>query len=291
VSWAQGQPLGTYPSFAEFALSHHAAVLGLIAELGLPWDSYVLLGDDIAIFDDGLASAYVKLMTSFGVEINPSKGTHSSVLAEFAGHLLTADSDIPGYKWRRPSDDNFLDICRGIGSIRARDLLSARQKRVFDILRIAPEQLGGLGLNPEGIPLIERWEAFEDLQQEYVRPTSYRTPVSTFNRLLYQSTAPGIPREPVLPDRARLVEFLRQRGILVPLEEVPTLLDENPGLREGLPISVRNALRLSLVGYADKSNTPRIDQLEIALGLKGYGRYRQWLNQRRSLARSHPRQH
>jgi len=291
VSWAQGQPLGTYPSFAEFALSHHCVLLGLIAEMGIPWDSYVLLGDDVCIFDDGLSERYQRMMAAFGVEINPSKGLHSSKLAEFAGHILSAKSDIPSYRWHRPGDDNFLDICRGIGSLRARDLLSLRQQKVFDILRIAPEHLGGLGLNPEGIPLSERIEAFKDLQQEYERPISYRTPVSTLNTLLYKSRAPENPREPVLPDRARLVQLLVKHGIYVPLEEVPRVLREIPGLGEGLPKSVRDALRMWLVPHTDKTSTPQLDQLEIALGLKGYERQRHWLESRRRLAAAFPGQH
>jgi len=291
VSWSQGQPLGVYPSFAEFALSHHCVLLGLIAELGIPWESYVLLGDDVAIFDDGLARAYQALMARYGVEINPSKGLHSSKLAEFAGHILSATSDIPSYRWHRPGDDNFLDICRGIGSLRARDLLSKRQQAVFDILRIAPEHLGGLGLNPEGIPLLEREEAFKDLQQEYVRPMTYRTPVSTLNTLLYKSRAPENPREPVLPDRARLVQLLVKHGIYVPLEEVPRVLDENPRLGDGLPIALRDAVRLWLVPHTDKTSTPRLDQLEIALGLKGYERQRHWLESRRRLAVAFQGQH
>jgi hypothetical protein len=289
VSWAQGQPLGTYPSFAEFALSHHAVILGLIAEMGLPWESYQLLGDDVVLFDDGLAERYCGIMARFGVEINSSKGLHSSRLAEFAGHILSAESDIPSYRWHRPGDDNFWDICRNVGSMRARDLLSKRQARVFDILRIAPQNMGGLGLNPEGIPLSEREEAFEDLQQEYERPVTYRTPVSVLNRLLYNTeVTPGCPGEPVLPDRGRLVEYLRSVGIVVPLEEVPRVLAERPGLGDGLPIEVREAVRLWLVPHADKTSTPRLDQLEIALGLKGYERQRHWLESRRRLASAHP---
>jgi len=291
VSWAQGQPLGTYPSFAEFALSHHCVLLGLIAKRGIPWESYQLLGDDVCIFDDGLAADYQALMSRFGVEINPSKGLTSNKLAEFAGHILTSTLDIPSYRWHRPGYDNFMDICRGVGSMRARDLLSKRQQRVFDILRIAPEHLGGLGLNPEGIPLLEREEAFADLQQEYVRPTTYRTPVSTLNTLLYKSRAPENPREPVLPDRVRLVQLLVKNKIYVPLEEVPLLLDENPGLGEGLPKSVRDAIRMWLVPHAEQSSTPKLDQLEIALGLKGFERQQRWLKRRQSLARSFPGPH
>jgi len=103
-SYAVGQPMGALSSFNMLALTHHmivqyCAVKSHVARLGVWWDGYELLGDDIVIFDSKVSVAYLDFMKKIGMEINEKK----SVIArnetfEFAkvtghnGHNVSAVS-------------------------------------------------------------------------------------------------------------------------------------------------------------------------------------------------------
>lgn len=72
IHYRAGNPMGFYSSWASFALAHHA-ILWMIGRQVLPDLKfkdlpYVLLGDDILIYHDGLADAYKSFLTSAGVE-------------------------------------------------------------------------------------------------------------------------------------------------------------------------------------------------------------------------------
>lgn len=72
VRYGVGNPMGFYTSWAAFALCHHA-VLRMLGRRVLPkcrWKDlpYVLLGDDILIYHDGLAAAYKEFLQTVGVE-------------------------------------------------------------------------------------------------------------------------------------------------------------------------------------------------------------------------------
>lgn len=72
IQWTQGQPLGLYPSFGLFALSHGLFVRTLEKNLGLR-DSFRILGDDIIITNKDLALSYKESVTSLGCVISESK--------------------------------------------------------------------------------------------------------------------------------------------------------------------------------------------------------------------------
>lgn len=77
-TYAVGQPMGALSSFNMLALTHHmivqyCAVKAHVARLGTWWDGYELLGDDIVIFDPGVASQYLSFMKGIGMEINEKK--------------------------------------------------------------------------------------------------------------------------------------------------------------------------------------------------------------------------
>ena len=153
IQWKVGQPLGLYPSFPSFGITHGILLLGL---LNKPWSGeFFILGDDVVILDEALAKSYTKMLYSLGCKISLPKSLDSTVMAEFAGKLITADSVIPQMKYRNLSDDSFVDIVRSLGP-RARWLLKPRQREVIDHIAIVPECLGGLGWNPEGLPLKDR---------------------------------------------------------------------------------------------------------------------------------------
>jgi hypothetical protein len=154
VSWTRGQPLGLYPSFGAFALTHGCLLLGLLGRE--PYDSqFFVLGDDVVILDTELAQRYHTLMGMMHCPISESKTISSTKLCEFGGKIVTANAVIPQYKWRAISDDSFIDICRNLGR-RSMKLLRSRQRHVVESLCDLPECLGGFGWNSKGRTLESR---------------------------------------------------------------------------------------------------------------------------------------
>jgi len=139
LQWTKGQPLGLYPSFAAFTLTH-----GLLLYHLSKCDyhsQYFVVGDDVVILEEKLFNDYVSMLDRMSCPWSSDKSISSTTLSEFAGKIITATGVIPQLKWRRMSDDNFLDICRMLGS-RSRSLLNSRQKRVFDGVAHLCEPIG-----------------------------------------------------------------------------------------------------------------------------------------------------
>ena len=162
VEWTKGQPLGLYPSFASFALTHGLVLFSLN---GCRHDEkFFILGDDVVILDEGLHSKYRRFLANVGCPIAESKSLSSTEMAEFGGKLVTSESVISQLKWRQVSDDNFVDVVRNLG-IRAKRLLRTDQRGIVDLIAGIPDFLGGLGFNPKGIPLKDRIELYYSLIQ------------------------------------------------------------------------------------------------------------------------------
>lgn len=167
--WTVGQPLGLGPSFAAFALSHGVLVHS-IARACRVTDCFRVLGDDIVISEETVATKYLEAMQLLGVPISKDKTICSTSFAEFAGKLVSRDGILAGLKWRAPSDRSFLDVVRLLGP-RSFALLTPRQRRVATFISVLPEPRG-FGWNPLGIPFQKRFqvlEAFEALTSESER--------------------------------------------------------------------------------------------------------------------------
>jgi hypothetical protein len=150
ISWRRGQPLGLYPSFGAFALTHGCLLLGL---LNKEWDNhFFILGDDVVILDDQLAQDYYQMLMHLGCPVSLQKSLHSNSLCEFGGKIISANSVISQYKWRGISDDSFVDIAKIIGP-KSLALFMPRQVKIIKRLSQIPDFLGGLGWNPKGLPL------------------------------------------------------------------------------------------------------------------------------------------
>jgi len=68
-----GRPMGAYSSWAMLALTHHELVRVAAVRAGLTgFSDYAVLGDDIVITNDAVASEYLKIMKYLGVSINLS---------------------------------------------------------------------------------------------------------------------------------------------------------------------------------------------------------------------------
>lgn len=83
--YSVGQPMGALSSWAMLALTHHVIVRAAALRRGIcNFSDYALLGDDIVIRNDIVASSYLEMMTSLGVSINLNKSVISTDFAEFA---------------------------------------------------------------------------------------------------------------------------------------------------------------------------------------------------------------
>lgn len=129
LRWKRGQPLGLYPSFGTFTLSH-GILLWYLNDCEHR-NCFYVLGDDVVILDDTLYTKYIEFLKQMDCPYSRDKSISSANICEFAGKIVTSTKVIPQYKWREISNDNFLDICRQLGR-RSRSLLSNRQKLVFD---------------------------------------------------------------------------------------------------------------------------------------------------------------
>lgn len=107
LSYAVGQPMGALSSWAMLAVTHHFIVQLAYRSVrtslsSADWYSnYELLGDDIVIFDQDVAIAYLNLMQGYGVEINQSK----SVIAnnpsfEFAKVFAKGYTNLSPISWK-----------------------------------------------------------------------------------------------------------------------------------------------------------------------------------------------
>jgi hypothetical protein len=144
IVWKRGQPLGFNPSFFTFTLTH-----GLLLQtlLGRKWNhEFFVLGDDVVILDEQLFTKYTSLLSALGCPYAKDKTLVSDKLAEFAGKVVLPDCILPQLKWRKTSDDNFLDLARFIGR-RIRLLLTKKQNEILDTFAGIPDFIHPLGLN------------------------------------------------------------------------------------------------------------------------------------------------
>jgi len=139
LQWKKGQPLGLFPSFAAFTLTHGLLLLHLAG--GRYDNQFYVVGDDVVILERKLYEKYIAMLDRMSCPWSEDKSISSSTLSEFAGKIITKTKVIPQLKWRRMSDDNFLDLCLLLGR-QSRCLLSSRQKVVFDQVAHLCEPLG-----------------------------------------------------------------------------------------------------------------------------------------------------
>lgn len=98
-----GQPMGFLTSWGGLAITHHwvvqkAALDARVIKLGEFFTDYVVLGDDIVIFNESVAKEYLVLMATLGCEINLSKSilAPTAPVFEFAKRLSLKGSIISG---------------------------------------------------------------------------------------------------------------------------------------------------------------------------------------------------
>jgi hypothetical protein len=162
IRWTKGQPLGLYPSFGMFTVTHGFLLWYLN---GCTHDNqFFVVGDDVVILNDQLFRRYINILNEWKVPWSPDKSLSSDVLCEFAGKVITSKYVLSQMKWRQISDNNFKDICSLLGP-RSRDLLRPRQRVVFDQIANLVKPFG-LGFNSKGETLASRIERTDALLSE-----------------------------------------------------------------------------------------------------------------------------
>jgi len=155
IKWTVGQPLGLFPSFAYFAIGHHALLQTICAALGLSDLPYAILGDDVAIWDNHVHNMYISFLEKRGVPISKQKCFSSKLLAEFAGRTITPNQIYVGHRYGLLNDRNVISLAKEVGAGILNSCNNDFQFRVIKTLCRLPEPVG-LGCNDEGRPLEER---------------------------------------------------------------------------------------------------------------------------------------
>jgi len=84
VRWGAGQPLGLLSSWAAFSLTNHVIIEWIASELGLTrFRDYAVLGDDVAIWHDEVATRYMEFLKENGVSVSESKTIISTCYSQF----------------------------------------------------------------------------------------------------------------------------------------------------------------------------------------------------------------
>lgn len=143
MRYAVGQPMGFYSSWASMALLHHAIIEYCASLNGLNrFRDYVVIGDDVCIFNTNVACSYEKIMSELDVPISKTKTSHSleghPSRAEIAKRLFRDGDELS------PIPINVIKEAR-------------KDPKIFPMLcNIMIERGTGLDLNSAGT-LFESW--------------------------------------------------------------------------------------------------------------------------------------
>lgn len=113
VRYAVGQPMGALSSWAMLNLVHHMMVQFIAVHLdkvpkGSWYSDYVILGDDLVLFDKDIADRYLSLCKQIGVSINLSKSVISEHLPvlEFAKRTSIKGVDVSALSFKEMLSSN-----------------------------------------------------------------------------------------------------------------------------------------------------------------------------------------
>jgi hypothetical protein len=161
IHWTVGQPLGLYPSFPLFALSHGFIIRSIEYRLGTS-DTFRVLGDDVVINNSEVSERYLWVLKTLGVPRSEEKSLISDVLGEFAGKVISKKGPLRVEKWKDTSPLTYLEIIRWLGKP-GLCLVPPALRKFCEAMMIMPQPLG-LGFNPQGLAFDQRIpKGFEEL--------------------------------------------------------------------------------------------------------------------------------
>jgi len=98
VRYNTGQGIGIYSSWTSIAVTHHLLILLAAYRVNQQnFQDYAVLGDDVVIADEKVASRYKSLILSLGLEISSTKtiSPHGDMVPiEFASKLVLNGVDL-----------------------------------------------------------------------------------------------------------------------------------------------------------------------------------------------------
>ena len=162
IKWEVGQPLGVFPSFGVFALTHN-----MLAQSVQP-AFYQVLGDDIVIdYEAGIRLR--RKYSQLGLDISEDKSIASKTLAEFGGRLISNNKTYVQPKWKDISDRSFIELARNLGP-KSMGLFKPRQRRILKILSdVHPDvHTWGLNWNVKNLTYDERIALSNDVMQHFL---------------------------------------------------------------------------------------------------------------------------
>lgn len=110
IKYNTGQPMGAYSSWAMLAITHHYIVQLAAKRAGFHgwFTDYMVLGDDIVIFNDAVAAEYLKILEELGVAYSPTKSlTSKTGVFEFAKKFVDPKGSLAGLPLAELSASKF----------------------------------------------------------------------------------------------------------------------------------------------------------------------------------------
>ena len=169
--WSVGQPMGSYPSFALFSLTHGLLLMDFLHQKGESYSGqFVVHGDDIVIFDEDLANYYRHLMPKLGTELNGFKSIESYDWAEFNSKLISRNRIINMPKLRPIDITNIQDQVTVWGPKVIKYVFKSKKKqmRLLEALSIPYILPNGGSINVEGRTLEDRLSSLPEGVLDYV---------------------------------------------------------------------------------------------------------------------------
>jgi len=173
VRYSVGQPMGALSSWAMLNLVHHMMVqfiafhLGKVSK-GVWYKEYIILGDDLVLFEKDVADRYLSLCKQLGVSINLSKSiiSESKPVLEFAKRTSLNGKDVSALPAKELlSTNNFF----GRLALTTRLIENSWGSDMFRVLTI-----GNMKKNSSRIDLIYPLVGYlTQLYQKGIIPLSY----------------------------------------------------------------------------------------------------------------------
>ena len=184
--WEVGQPMGAYPSFALFSLTHGMVLMSYLESKGQAYTGqFVVHGDDLVILDGELARYYECYISVAGAEINNFKTIISSDYAELNSRLVTRRGFIRFPKWKPITPSSIMDQVQtwGASCVAWCYKSQAKQQAVRDILAIPHILPNGQSINPEGKSEMERFISTPDkVLEEILYPKPVEKEFTSFRQ-------------------------------------------------------------------------------------------------------------